>query len=58
MSEGDEVSEHKIMAAYVKFVEMAGGMAVPIDTRLPDEELVNLTRKINGVIFPGGSSRL
>ena len=46
------------MGAYVKFVESAGGVAVPIDTRSSEEELKKLTRNVNAVIFPGGGTSL
>lgn len=46
------------MAAYVKFIEQSGARAVRVNWRLPDDELVSLISKINGVLFPGGSTSL
>ncbi|CAI2372122.1 unnamed protein product [Moneuplotes crassus] len=51
----NETNDH-IMAAYVKFVENAGARAVPIVWRDPDEDILSLVSKINGIIFPGGGT--
>jgi hypothetical protein len=42
-----------IAAAYVKWIESAGGRAVPIRFYVSDEELKRVFSSINGVIFPG-----
>jgi gamma-glutamyl hydrolase len=45
-----------IMAAYIKFIEQAGARVVPIHHTSSDEEILDLVTKINGVLFPGGST--
>lgn len=40
-------------AAYVKWIEAAGGRAVPIRFYVSDGELRRLFDSVNGVIFPG-----
>ncbi|XP_043281459.1 chitobiosyldiphosphodolichol beta-mannosyltransferase-like [Venturia canescens] len=45
-----------IAASYVKFVEGAGARVVPIWIGKNDEYYENLMTKINGVLFPGGST--
>jgi len=47
-----------IAASYIKFIEMAGARAVPIFHTASDEELENTFNSINGILFPGGDSRL
>lgn len=47
-----------IMAAYVKFVELGGARAVPVNWRQSDAELEELTSKLNGILMPGGSANL
>lgn len=41
---------------YVKFVELAGGRAVPIMIDKPDEYYTEMFKNINGVLFPGGGA--
>jgi hypothetical protein len=43
-----------IAAAYAKWIEAAGGRAVPIRFSVSDAELRRLFESINGIIFPGG----
>ncbi|CAI2370140.1 unnamed protein product [Moneuplotes crassus] len=45
-----------IMASYVKFVQLAGARAVPIEWRDSDENITELVSKLNGVLYPGGST--
>eukprot|EP00898_Chlorokybus_atmophyticus_P007704 jgi/Chlat1/7935/Chrsp68S07359 len=47
-----------IAASYVKFVEMAGGRAVPIFHDAPDWDIERRFRAVNGIIFPGGDASL
>ncbi|KAL3132824.1 hypothetical protein ABBQ38_006749 [Trebouxia sp. C0009 RCD-2024] len=47
-----------IAASYVKFVEMAGGRAVPIEYDLPQSEVKKRFDAINGLLVPGGSGNL
>jgi len=47
-----------IAAAYVKWIESAGGRAVPIRFYVSDEELKRLFASVNGLIFPGGLTDL
>jgi len=48
------------MAAYVWFVEMAGGRVVPIDIsgELTDNEILSLVSKLNGILLPGGGETI
>ena len=41
-----------VAASYVKWIESAGGRAVPIRFYASDEELARLFNSINGLIFP------
>lgn len=41
-------------ASYVKYVEMAGGQAVPIPFDATQDYLEDLMSKLNGVLLPGG----
>lgn len=45
-----------IRSSYLKFVQRTGAKVVPINLRLPDEELGDLVSKLNGVLFPGGKT--
>ncbi|EIE19350.1 class I glutamine amidotransferase-like protein [Coccomyxa subellipsoidea C-169] len=47
-----------VAAAYIKWIEQAGGRAVPIRFYSSDEELVRLFKSINGLILPGGLTDL
>ncbi|KAK9803146.1 hypothetical protein WJX72_001749 [[Myrmecia] bisecta] len=47
-----------VAAAYVKWIESAGGRAVPIRLYDSDEELKRLFSSVNGIIFPGGLTDL
>lgn len=47
-----------VAAAYVKWVEAAGGRAVPIRYYASDKELKRLFNSVNGLIFPGGLTDL
>ncbi|CAI2370076.1 unnamed protein product [Moneuplotes crassus] len=49
-------SHDYIMSSYVKFVQLAGARAVPIQWRDSDEDIVELVSKLNGVLYPGGST--
>ena len=42
-----------VAAAYVKWIEAAGGRAVPIRFYVSDGELRRLFDSVNGLIFPG-----
>lgn len=47
------------MAAYVKFVEQAGGIPIPIQlSTLSDTEIRAITRRTNGLLIPGGGEDL
>ena len=50
----EKLGESYIDAAYVKFVESSGARVVPIKTNLDEEEVLNLFKSLNGVLFPGG----
>ena len=56
-SEDDGTREY-VMAAYVKFVEMGGGIPVPIDSTLPPKKMEKALDKVNGLLFPGGGQKL
>ena len=47
-----------IAASYVKFVEMAGGRAVPLSYDSPNATSRALLAQLNGVLFPGGAAAL
>lgn len=47
-----------VAAAYVKWIESAGGRAVPIRFYESEDEMHRLFRSINGVILPGGLTDL
>ena len=47
-----------VAAAYVKWIEAAGGRAVPIRFYVSDGELKRLFDSINGLILPGGLTDL
>jgi hypothetical protein len=44
--------------SHVKFLESAGARVVPIDYKLPTEELKARLREINGLYIPGDSQTL
>lgn len=46
------------MAVYSKFVEQCGARAVPIHFYLTDEELEAYLERLNGVIIPGGITKI
>ncbi|GFH25699.1 folate gamma-glutamyl hydrolase [Haematococcus lacustris] len=43
-----------IAAGFVKWIEAAGGRAVPIRFYASDEELYRIFKSVNGLVFPGG----
>ncbi|KAG1661191.1 hypothetical protein FOA52_005997 [Chlamydomonas sp. UWO 241] len=43
-----------VAAAFVKWVEAAGGRPVPIRYHASDDELARLFKSVNALIFPGG----
>ena len=47
-----------VAASYVKFVEMAGGRAVPLSYAMDNATSLELYGQLNGVLFPGGASAL
>jgi len=47
-----------IAASYVKFIEMAGGRAVPLSFFATNETTEMWLSQLNGVLFPGGSADL
>jgi len=50
-------SKTYIAASYVKWIESAGGRAVPLlFERWDNDKLVKMLKSINGVVFPGGGS--
>lgn len=47
------------MAAYVKFVESAGGVPVPLQLRhLNDSQIEDFVGRVNGLLIPGGGTKL
>lgn len=44
-----------IAAGFVKWIEAAGGRAVPIRFYASDKELYRIFKSINGIIFPVSS---
>ncbi|XP_065185193.1 gamma-glutamyl hydrolase-like [Sycon ciliatum] len=47
-----------IAASYVKFVEAAGGRAVPVFNNLSAEQAGEVFEQLNGVLLPGGGANL
>jgi gamma-glutamyl hydrolase len=47
-----------VAAAYVKWLESAGGRAVPIRFYESEDELRRLFKSVNGLVFPGGLTDL
>ena len=47
-----------IAASYVKWVESAGGRAIPIPYNASKPQLKQLFHSINGLLFPGGSAHM
>mmetsp|Transcript_7447 Transcript_7447/g.22019 ORF Transcript_7447/g.22019 Transcript_7447/m.22019 type:complete len:345 (-) Transcript_7447:33-1067(-) len=47
-----------VAASYVKFIEMAGGVAVPLSYGASNETMATLLRQLNGVLLPGGGAGL
>lgn len=45
-----------IASSYVKFAESAGARVVPIHYDAPEDELKELFKHLNGIIFPGGGT--
>ncbi|CAH3137898.1 unnamed protein product [Pocillopora meandrina] len=45
-----------IVASYIKYIESAGGRVVPIRNNLTEDQLEDLFKSINGVLFPGGGA--
>lgn len=51
-------AQSNIPTSYVKYVEMGGARAVPIFINRDDEYYKQLFKKVNGILFPGGSVSL
>lgn len=47
-----------IVASYIKYIESAGGRVVPIRNNLTEDQLEDLFKSINGVLFPGGGANI
>ncbi|CAH1722376.1 unnamed protein product [Aphis gossypii] len=45
-----------IAASYVKAIEASGGRVVPVFTNRTTEYYINIVRKVNGILIPGGGS--
>jgi len=57
LSQYYDQSKTYIAASYVKWVESAGGRAVPfLFERWDQEKLLKMLKSVNGVIFPGGGA--
>ena len=56
--EGDPPNTSYIAASYAKFVEMAGGRAVPLVYNEDKAELLRRLRVVNLLLFPGGAASL
>lgn len=52
---GLNVNSTFIHSQYVKYLEMAGAMVVPIHYNTPEDELYQIMEKVNGVLFTGGA---
>uniref|UniRef100_A0A7S3NMH3 folate gamma-glutamyl hydrolase n=1 Tax=Aureoumbra lagunensis TaxID=44058 RepID=A0A7S3NMH3_9STRA len=58
LAQPSSVSGQYVAASYVKFVEMAGGRAVPLSYYATNETTAYWLRQLNGVLFPGGSASI
>eukprot|EP01022_Parablepharisma_sp_SALTPOND_P008726 TRINITY_DN136782_c0_g1_i1.p1 TRINITY_DN136782_c0_g1~~TRINITY_DN136782_c0_g1_i1.p1 ORF type:complete len:322 (+),score=31.47 TRINITY_DN136782_c0_g1_i1:122-1087(+) len=47
-----------IEASYVQYINSAGGRVVPLSYKLPLEELRKIMPKLNGLLIPGGDTKL
>lgn len=47
-----------LAASYVKWIEAAGGRVVPLPYEMNDTAARAIIRKVNGLLFPGGSADL
>eukprot|EP00873_Tetraselmis_striata_P040536 jgi/Tetstr1/460800/TSEL_000556.t1 len=47
-----------IAASYVKFIEMAGGRAVPFTHDMTEDEIAERFNQVNGILLPGGGAIL
>ena len=45
-----------VASSYVKWVEMAGGVAVPLSYVASNTTTLNLLKQLDGVLLPGGSN--
>ena len=45
-----------VASSYVKWVEMAGGVAVPMSYVASNATTLNLLKQLDGVLLPGGSN--
>lgn len=52
----DDVHKSYIAASYVKYLEASGARVVPIPTHRTEDEVRELFKSVNGVLFPGGSA--
>lgn len=52
---GMEEDVHYIAASYIKWIESAGGMAIPIPQNADNETIVDIFSQINGVLLTGGA---
>lgn len=43
-----------IAASYVKYLESSGARVVPVPSHMSDEEVEEIFRGVNGVLYPGG----
>lgn len=57
--EKDPIKKDYIMAAYVKFVEQAGGIPIPLHlSAMTDDQIRDFVRRTNGMLIPGGGEDL
>lgn len=47
-----------IAASYVKYLESAGARVVPVDYKLPFDNMTETFQKLNGLLYPGGGMDL
>jgi len=45
-------------ASYVKFIESGGAQVVPIQYDLPEDKIIFLLQRLNGVLFTGGDAAM
>ena len=43
-----------VMGSFIKFVEMGGGVPIPITSDMTEDEMLHVLYRTNGLLIPGG----